>query len=882
MDQTLQHAVVTRLIADFGFRDKGTWLQQGRCPECGKSETFTHAQAPWVIRCGRANKCGWEAHVKDLYRDLFENWSERFPTVAASPHATADAYMQFARGFELARVRGWYTQAHYRDDKAGADSATVRFAVGSTYWERLIDRPERFGKKKARFKPGGSYAGAWWKPPTLNLYGIDELWLVEGIFDAIALDHHDIAAVALLSCNNYPEQALADLLTGGNGRRPRLIWALDGDRAGRSCTTKWVQRAREAGWECDAAQIPQPSKGKLDWNDLHQHDRLNAADLDSYRYHGALLIAESAAEKARLIYQRHGSREFPFDYDRRLYWFKLDLERFEKTREAAAHQSDSTESGQRERALAEASEVTPIANCLPMVLYYEADPLTDESWYYFRIEMPNSNRAVKNTFTGAQVASAIEFKKRLLAIAPGAFYTGNGAQLDRFLEQQMRAIRSVQTVDFIGYSGEHGCYVFNDLAVKDGQVYPLNDEDFFEIGKLNVKSLGQSVRLAINADPAAYRADWFDLLWQCFGAKGIVALAFWLGALFSEQIRAEHKSYPFLELVGEPGAGKSTLLEFMWKLLGRRDYKGFDPMKSSLAARARNFAQVSGLPIVLIEGDRCDDPLRPRSFDWDELKTAYNGRSVRATGVKNGGNETREPPFRGAIVISQNATVAASEAVLQRIVHLPLSRAGQTAETKRMAEMLERMPLADVSGFVLRALTREKEVVRCVTERTTRYEERLRQRPQIRSMRVAKNHAQIMALVDALALITPLSDAQREATHALLAEMAIARQCVVNAEHPIVQEFWDMFDYLNGDGTEPRLNHARDANLIAINLNHFATVAADRRQQIPPLTELKRHLRTSTRRKFIDVRAVRSALRANDPYNRALPEVLRCWVFERG
>jgi hypothetical protein len=881
MDQTLQHAVVTRLIADFGFKDKGTWLQQGRCPECGKTETFTHAQAPWVIRCGRANKCGWEAHVKDLYRDLFENWSERFPTVAASPHATADAYMQFARGFELARVRGWYTQAHYRDDKAGADSATVRFAVGSTYWERLIDRPERFGKKKARFKPGGSYAGIWWKPPTLNLYGSDELWLVEGIFDAIALDHHDIPAVALLSCNNYPEQALADLLAGGSGRRPRLVWALDGDRAGRGCTAKWVRRAREDGWECDAAHIPQPSVGKLDWNDLHQRDRLSAAELSEYRYHGALLIAGSAAEKARLIYQRHGSREFPFDYDRRLYWFKLDLERFERAREAAAQQEGATGEEQRSHALSEASKVMRIANCLPTVLYYEAHPLTDESWYYFRIEMPNGNRPIKNTFTGAQVASAIKFKKRLLAIAPGALYTGNGAQLDRFLEQHMRTIRSVQTVDFVGYSGEHGCYVFNDVAVKDGHVYPLNDEDFFEIGKLNIKPISQSVRLTINADRATYQDDWFDLLWQCFGAKGIVALAFWLGALFSEQIRAEHKSYPFLELVGEPGAGKSTLLEFMWKLLGRRDYEGFDPMKSSLAARTRNFADVSGLPVVLIEGDR-GAPLRRRSFDWDELKTAYNGRSMRATGVKDGGNEMREPPFRGAIIISQNATVAASEAVLQRIVHLPLSRAGHTSETKRMAELLEHMPLTEVSGFLLRAATREKEVMQCVTERTARYEDSLQQGPQASSMYVAKNHAQMMALVDALALVVDLSDAQRDAAHELLAGMASARQGTVNAEHPIVQKFWDIFDYLDGEGEAPRLNHARDASLIAVNLEHFAMVAAERRQQIPRLAELKRYLRTSVRRKFVDVRAVRSALRANDPYNRGLPDVLRCWVFKRG
>jgi len=891
----LQHDITQRLLADYGFKERETWLQQGLCPACGKKELFTHAESPWVIRCGRANNCGWEAQVKELYPDLFENWSQRFPPIETNPNAAADAYMQFARGFEPGRVRGWYTQEAYHDARINAGTATVRFPVGDTYWERLIDLPERFGKQKARFKPGASYAGSWWKPPTLNLYSAEELWLVEGIFDAIALDHHGIPAVALLSCNNYPEQALADLLagagaggtnftggTGGTGKRPRLIWALDGDRAGRNYTTKWVRKARDAGWSCDAAQIPQKSRSKLDWNDLHQRDRLANTDLVNYRYYGALLIAETALDKAMLIYEKHGAREFAVDHGHRLYWFKLDMDRFDRAREAAEQQSGLTEKERRNYALNESGTISLIANCQPTALYYQANALTDESWYYFRVDFPHGGQPIKSTFTGGQVASASEFKKRLLAVAPGAFYTGNGSQLDRYLERQMRAIKSVQTVDFTGYSREHGCYVFNDLAVINGQIHALNDEDFFDLGKLSIKTLNQSVALTMNRDLKQCDFAWLNQLWHCFGAKGIVALAFWFGALFAEQIRAEHKSFPFMEIVGEPGAGKSTLIEFMWKLLGRRDYEGFDPSKSSLAARARNFAQVSGLPVVLIEADRGDDTSKVKSFDWDELKTAYNGRSVRAIGVKNGGNETREPPFRGAIVISQNAQVAASEAVLQRLVHLHFDRATQTPATKVMAEALERMPLDSVSGFILAATTREKSVMQTVVDRTPIHEAELQSRPEIRSMRIAKNHAQLMALVDALALVIPLTQEHRDQAYRQLGEMAIARQQAINADHPIVQDFWDMFDYLDGDGSERRLNHSHDDKLIAVNLNHFATVATDRRQQIPPLNELKRHLRASKTRKFLDVKPVRSALRAGDPYNRALPEVVKCWVFQRG
>ncbi len=872
MRTDLHQTITQRLLADYSFKAKSSWLQQGICPACGKKELYTHADNPWILRCGRLNHCAWEGHVKEIYTDLFEHWSNRFPSVEQHPHAAADAYLQYARGFDLKLIQGWYTQEHYYDAQRQIGSATVRFTVGDTFWERLIDQPERLSKK-ANFKPGSRYAGLWWKPPTLDLAKGEELWLVEGIFDAIALAHHNIAAVALLSCTNYPETALAALLSQRQHHRPRLIWALDSDQAGQKSILKSVRQARKAGWRCEAAQIPQTSKGKLDWNDCHQRARLTDEYLTEYRYHGALLIAQSALDKAQLVYQKHRQREFILDYEKRLYHFKLDVERFEAAKEAA---QDLSEPAKQTQALQKAASLTEIVNCLPTALYYQANPLTDEAWYYFRIDFPNG-QTIKNTFTGSQVACASEFKRRLLAIAPGAFYTGTSGQLDRYLKDQMAHIRSVKTIDFIGYHHEYDCYVWQDVAVKNGQIYRLNEEDFFDIGKLSIKTLNQSVTLNLQHEVAP-SYDWLPALWQCFGAKGLVALAFWFGSLFAEQIRAEHKSFPFLEIVGEPGAGKSTLIEFLWKLLGRRDYEGFDPSKSSLAARARNFAQVSNLPVVLIEADR-NEETKYRTFAWDELKTAYNGRSVRATGVKNAGNDTHEPPFRGAIVISQNTPVNASEAILQRIVSLHFDRTSQTVQTKTMAETLERMPLEQVSSFMLAALSREKLVLQKIAERTPLYEHQLQTLPALRSLRIAKNHAQLMALADALALILPLSDEQKASTQAQFTEMALQRQRAINEDHPIVQAFWEMFDYLDGGGLEPRLNHAREPNLIAVNLNHFASVAAQARQQMPELTELKAHLRTSKVRKFIEIKAVNSVLRAR--YEPTLPATVKCWIFQR-
>ncbi|OAX58897.1 toprim domain-containing protein [Xanthomonas translucens] len=895
MQEDLRQRVLQRLERDYGLKHRSgtSYMRGGKCPACSKKELYTFEPKPWVVKCGREAKCGHELHVKDLYDDLFDDWSKRFPVTQTSPTASADAYLESSRGFVLMPLRGLYTQETYYDIKSKEGSATVRFALDKGgWWERLIDRPHRFGKQKARFAPGKSYAGAWWCAPAAAelMRTATDVWIVEGIFDAIALLQHGICAVSAMSCNAYPDESLRQLAKQRAGNLPTLVWGLDNEPGARDYTHKHARRADALGFKSRAALIAQPVAGKkIDWNDLHLRAQAGSdtqkqwdAALTEARYQGDLLMARSAIEKGLLMYDHNQASDFWLEYRSRLYWFEFDMVRFEKLlRDVEPDEDGEIDLDKLAKIRRAACSVNKIANCYPEALYFQRQEVTDESWYYFRIDFPHDAPSVKGTFTGGHISSASEFKKRLISLAAGAMFTGSGHQLDRLIEEQTEAIKTVEAIDFVGYSKEHRAYLFGAIAVRDGEVVTANEEDYFSFKKLRLKSTQKSIRLEIQRDPEAFRMDWLQWLWQCFGTHGMVAMTFWFGSLFAEQIRAGHKSFPFLEATGEAGAGKTTLLTFLWKLLGRSDYEGFDPAKSSKAGRARAMGQISGMPVVLLEADRsAPDKAHAKTFEWDELKDFFGSGTLATRGVRNGGNDTYEPPFRGTIVISQNAAVDASEAILTRIVKLHFKRPQVTTESRIAADNLNALQVEELSHFLIRAVRCESAILEKFAERVLFYEARLREKPDLRLERVIKNHAQMLALLDCLRMVITIPEEMIKATRDALLEMAFERQKAISADHPMVNEFWEVYEYLEATGNgKPVVNHSRDASRIAINLNQFAGRAAQFSQAVPDLKLLRGLLADSRRHKLVSANtAVNSALLTNG-FGAGM--TVKCWVFSK-
>lgn len=905
MSNETRDELIPRLIQDYALKlsSDRQFLRYGRCPSCGKKELFTGADSPWTIQCGRANKCSYQASTRDIYPDIFANWTERNPPAPTNPNATADAYLQSGRGFDIVKWQGSYSQEVYKDYQSNFTCPTVRFNITSEgqtigHWERLIEPAQ--GIAKAKVQTGFKFKGYAWLPPKLHLqHGVwsyvKELWIVEGIFDAMALTENGLHAISNITAGNFPAHTLAQIrtrMTELGKPLPKLVIALDSDTAGRKATDKLIATARQNGWDVAAAQSSEYSDG-ADWNDLHKAGKLTKSDLERYRFYGALLIADTAKDKALLTYNQYGSTSFYMFFNHCTYWVKVDTESFDKAKQMDADSEPTEDLFNTEGELKEALQlwhddlmqscmsVTQIMNCQPQALYYQSNLVTDESWYFFRIRTPQGD--TKNTFTGSQLSAAGEFKKRLLSVAPGVIYQGNSKQLDIMLGRMINGIKTVETIDFIGYSKDHQTYIFNDTAIRHGVTYALNKDDYFDLpNNKSLKTLAASPNINIATRPSQ-PVNWIADIISGWGVQGVISLVGFMGSLFAQQIRDRQKSFPFLEIVGEPGTGKSTLLSFFWRLIGRDSYEGIDPNKTTKAGRLRSLSQTSNMPSVFIESDRDGAGTgRNSQFNWDELKNLYDGGTIGTRGVKSAGNEVYEPPFRGTIVISQNLPVVASKAVLSRICHLFFTVERQTRDSEAAARRIEALQTEEISHFLADMLKLEDKFLQTFFDTKMQHENWLKDSG-IKAFRVAHCHAQLLALFEAMKLVLP--DLQRldGAFKQEVFEMATERDQTLDTEHPLNIQFFDVLERLNAAPNEIEganhhirrlhINHSKDQRLLAISMSEIYQLANEYRYDLPPQADMHNALRQSKQFKFVAANKVVAS--------KITGRSIRCWVFEQ-
>jgi len=863
------------------FLDKGEYLRKGECPDCRKRELFLRKSEPYRVMCSREQKCGYSESTRELVPELFTNYVERFPQTNENPNATADAYLSHNRGFALVKLRGCYQQAVERievSDGVYEQVPSIRFyldAERTRYWARLIDKTKKDGQKAhfaGKRKPDGTlFRGDYWMPPKMEIQEGDTVFIVEGIFHAIAFWLAGFKAIAAFSCNNFPAAAIEEY----KGKRISWMLALDDGEAGRKYALKFYEELEERK---ERSAIYLTGDERIDWDDLYRTNDLNAKFLADCRYRGDLFKAPNIKVMAYHWHLKTKLRYGVLEHRDRLYLVQVPNDLEQKLDGAPLEHGDGKD------VFVQVLKTELISNCIPQFLYTERDEILDEQRYVFRIRYSNGSASGIVGLDGGNIESPTAFNKALLTRTLGGTFDGGIKELkylrDNWLNRQMKLVRCNP---FLGYDIDSQTYVFQDFAFHKGKELQLNDQGFFQVNSRT--ALKTSFRGFVIERGEAFRPDWLNDFIKVFHWHGLVTLAWWTGSYFAEQIRRRQKSWPFFELTGEQGAGKSTILEFCWKLSGRDGYEGFDALKASPAGRRRVFNQAANLPVALIESDRDDGAkdMKKGGFNFDELKPLYNGRSTGTLGVAKRGHDTEEPLFKGSLMIAQNATVDGSPALLSRIVHCHVTLEHHNPGLLPLARKFEQLTAADMAGYMRTVLSRESDYLALYEAEFAKVEQEWIGSTAIKELRIIKCHAQVYAAAVALQLFFPQIDAAMlEKLKAFLFGRALDRQRRMVQDHPLVEQFWDTYLYLNeqpgkqnGDpfdnGFDQVLNHSNSDGRIAINLNQFAEICRKYGQEPPDIKQLKKLLPGSTRYPFIETGKVKSRL---------LGKALHCWIFK--
>lgn len=180
----------------------------------------------------------------------------------------------------------------------------------------------------------------------------------------------------------------------------------------------------------------------------------------------------------------------------------------------------------------------------------------------------------------------------------------------------------------------------------------------------------------------------------------------------------------------------------------------------------------------------------------------------------------------------------------------------------------------------MHCLSKEKVIIEAYSLQFQTYDAFLHQEQHgIQSSRIVHNHAQLMALFDALCMhvIEVPLDVQKQ-VHAEFLLMAQNRDKVLKSDPSIVQNFWNTIEEM--EDAIPKvehhtsvLNHSAKSDLFAINFAHLYKVAADYRYPLPEVNELQNALRHSLHYRFVEAnKAIQSKITTTTK---------RCWIFEK-
>lgn len=249
--------------------------------------------------------------------------------------------------------------------------------------------------------------------------------------------------------------------------------------------------------------------------------------------------------------------------------------------------------------------------------------------------------------------------------------------------------------------------------------------------------------------------EWLTLFVAAYGTNGVIALAWWVGARHAAEIRERQGSFPFLHAV-PTGRKPSMLLSTLSALSGSAEDPIIDAAACTHAALNRTLFADQSLPLVISELVMRGDT----SFDWDSLNPLFNNCTLHIGRRFDSHPQIMKSP-RGLVLLTPGIS---GPALQSRTVRLSIDQIGDSRQLEHAFQLRQQLELrSDALSLSPAAWSK---LVNRMGETQVHIEALQGEvgRDLSLSNRQAKNHAQLIALVYALADIFYLPEEMRALT----------------------------------------------------------------------------------------------------------------------
>lgn len=669
-NQNLNRKICERLQADNSkYRISGEYINGLKCPACGKIEGFAHADNPMAILCHRNNECGVNTPTKEIYPDLWRDLAKDYPPTSSNPTATARAYLE-SRGLNADLIEFKQGEIYDRDTKKEYQSLVIE--QDGVKFERLIDYS---GKDKNRLT---GYKGKVFVTNGALNPDCETVFVTEGIINALSLEQCGYPAIATYSSGSIPKEWYE------SNQHKQFVLAFDNDNAG----IKGIQKTIECFKTLDVThyKIALTPRGK-DWNDLLIGNQINEKTIEKAYWQGRLSFAKSAFDYFVIYLDRYtNANTLIFEFKGETFKGYLSAVKVDKVTEYEPH-------------------VKRLADCTIRLLHSVIDDsLDDKQRIEHYIELESSREGKGRVRLDATELTALASFKITLQNHRQLFY-GNADDLTSvasYLFNQKPKPPKIRALSTIGYDAKsNGFYFPKFMYDVDGRRIDANVDKYFQIA--NIKPFMSC------SDTVISRIDDIDLtqfithLHGAYGNKGLMALGFYVAALFSHDIFEHYGFFPFLSLYGAPHAGKS----FVSRLLNRCLFVDSEGQTMTAANTAkgelRKISQKSSLVCALLEGRK--DKGR---FDYDSILPLYNRNALYSRATTSQDNRTHDLALNAAMSFVWNHELFTLKPAKERVISLHFADADLNESTGAAWTQLNNYSPEQLAGVGHYLLTNRK------------------------------------------------------------------------------------------------------------------------------------------------------------------------------